>query len=127
MNNSMTKRVSAFLLAMCVAVSAAAADLSGTWTGTLKDPGGGAHEITLKIPVAGSRVTGSFAGGPPMGQEQPITNGRLTDHKLSFEIDTPTPDGQTMVLHYHGTISGTTIHGTADTPMGSLPWTATKG
>lgn len=123
----MIRRVPAFLLAMCLAVSAAAADLSGTWTGTLKDPGGGDHQITLNITVAGSRVTGSLTGGPPMGQEQPITNGRLAGHKLSFEIDTPTPDGQTIVLHYHGAISGTTIHGTADTPMGSLPWTAIKG
>lgn len=122
----MTRRLSAFLLMMCVALTAAAAAPSGTWTGTLKDPAGGSHRLTLKLTVSGSRVTGSIVGGPPMGQEQSITNGRLTDQKLSFEVHTPTPDGQTIVFHYQGTISGTTIHGTANTPMGSLPWTVTK-
>lgn len=126
MKSSMSKRFSALLLAICVTGPVVAADLSGTWAGTLNGPGSSSHRLTLKLEMAAGRVTGSIAGGPPMGQEQPIANGQLSGHKLRFEVDTQGPDGQTIVLHYQGTISGNTIHGQLVMSMGTLAWTVTK-
>jgi autotransporter translocation and assembly factor TamB len=103
-----------------------AADLTGTWTGQITGPAGEKHELTLKLKSDGAKVTGSITGGPPTGAEQPIANGKLEGDQLEFEVQAPGPGGESLTLTYKGKVSGNKIQGSNESPMGSLPWEATK-
>jgi len=116
--------VSAVALVFCMA--AAAADLTGRWSGQLTDPQGGQHEISLDLKVDGGRVTGSMTGGPPAGAEVPIVDGKLQGDQLSFSVRVQGPDGNPIDFTYQGKVEGNHITGTHESPMGSLHWEATK-
>jgi hypothetical protein len=107
-------------------VTAWATDLTGTWTGQITGPGGDKHELTLKLKSDGAKVTGSIAGGPPTGEQLPIVNGKLEGDQLKFEVQAAGPAGESLTLSYKGKVSGNKIQGSHESPMGTLPWEATK-
>jgi hypothetical protein len=107
--------------------AASAQDLSGTWTGTISDPGGGrGHPITLTLKVDGETVTGTLTGGPPTGDEQHLANGKLKSDQLFFSVKALGPEGQPFVITYKGKVAGNRIEGTNTAPMGTLSWEVTK-
>jgi|SRR5579872_2800985 len=121
--------ISALVFAVALmnfALPALAADLTGTWSGHITDPGGSKHDITLNLKLDGTKVSGTMTGGPPTGEEQKIVGGELEGDQLSFEVEAQGPGGESLKLPYKGKISGNRITGSQESPMGSLPWEATK-
>ena len=74
------------LAAVWVAV-AAAADVSGKWSGTFKatNPDGEAHDGTalLVLKQTGSEITGSI--GPHADEQHTITKGKIEGDKITLE------------------------------------------
>jgi len=116
---------SVLLLALCAA-PAFAADPSGVWTGSIADPRGGDHELTLNLKVDGDSVTGTFSGGPPMGETQSLVNGRLSGDRLSFELELKGPRGENILARCEAKLTESQLRGTHKTPMGTLAWEARK-
>jgi hypothetical protein len=112
--------------ALCLSLTALAADLTGNWSGQLTDPRGARHEIALNLKVEGEKVTGTMTGGPPAGAEEPIVNGKLQGDQLSFGVRVQGPDGNPVEFTYQGKVEGNHITGTHESPMGTLHWEATR-
>jgi hypothetical protein len=72
-----------FLLAV-VALTAFAADITGTWKGSIQTPGG-AFENTLVLKADGAKLTGTLQGGP--GGVQQIEEGKIDGDKVSFVVN----------------------------------------
>jgi hypothetical protein len=71
-----------FLLAV-LALTASAADISGTWKGTLETPGG-SFENTFVLKADGANLTGTLQGGP--GGELKIDEGKIDGDKVTFTV-----------------------------------------
>lgn len=71
--------------ALCLASTALAADVTGTWTGTLLPDGanGNGDTALMTIRQEGDKVIGS--AGPNQSQQYPLT-GSVKDDRLTFEI-----------------------------------------
>jgi hypothetical protein len=124
--NVMTKWRYVLATAACLAaVPAFAADLSGTWTGTLTDPSGNEHPVTLALKVDGVNVTGAMTGGPPTGAKQPLANGKLNGDQLSYNISAAGPQG-TPSMAYTCTVSGNKLACSNTSPMGTLQFDLTR-
>ncbi len=122
----MKTRSLGLLLVALFALPALAGDLNGVWTGSIADPRGGKHELTINLKVDGDTVTGTFAGGPPAGEEQALVNGKLLGDQLSFDLLMKGPRGEDIVAICKAKMIGTGMQGTHKTPMGTLAWEATK-
>jgi hypothetical protein len=85
-----------FLLAV-VALTASAADISGTWKGMIETPGG-SFENTFVLKAEGATVTGTLQGGP--GGDQKIDEGKVDGDKVSFSVTM-----EFGKLNYAGTFS----------------------
>jgi hypothetical protein len=90
------------------AVTALAADVTGTWRGTLMPPGAtdasGAEPFIATFKQDGDKITGTIG---PENQQLPLT-GTITDNKLTLTISQGTR-GMTLDL----TLDGDRITGTA--------------
>lgn len=71
------------ILMLALALAASAADVSGTWKGTIETPGG-AFENTFVLKAEGAKLTGTLQGGP--GGEMKIDEGKVDGDKVSFSI-----------------------------------------
>jgi hypothetical protein len=71
------------LLVMVVALAASAADISGTWKGSIETPGG-SFDNTFVLKAEGTKLTGTLQGGP--GGEMKIDEGKVEGDKVSFSI-----------------------------------------
>ena len=82
--------LAAFIL--CVAL-AAAADVTGNWSGTFKVslPDGTVADDTvyLALKQAGNAITGT--AGPSIGEQAPIQTGKIEGNKITLEV--PVPQG----------------------------------
>jgi hypothetical protein len=85
-----------FLLAV-LALTASAADISGTWKGTIETPGG-SFENTFVLKAEGAKLTGTLQGGP--GGEMKIDEGKVDGDKVSFSVTM-----EFGKLNYAGTFS----------------------
>jgi hypothetical protein len=85
------------LLLIVVALAAFAADVAGSWKGTLDTPMG-AMELALNAKVDGATLTGTMNF---MNNDLKIEKGKIEGDKISFEIN---PEFGTMA--YAGTVSG---------------------
>ena len=87
------KACNAVLLSMILAAVASAADLSGTWSGTLKitGPDGQAQDDTIHMVLKqdGGKLTGT--AGPTAGEQLPIERGAVDGNKATMEV--PIPNG----------------------------------
>ena len=113
------KRSSFLLCALLMALSAPslfAADVTGTWTGTLSTPNGEAT-VTYKFNQDGEKLTGTVTG--PQGNSAEITDGRVDNNKLSFSVAV----NETVALKHEGTIDGGEIKLTLKSDRGDFPIT----
>ena len=81
------KTVLILLALTAMAFTAAAADVSGKWTGTFVTDSGEAQPAYIVIKQAGATLTGT--AGPDEGQQWPIRNGKIDGNELSVEVQHP--------------------------------------
>ena len=86
-----------FLLAV-LALAAFAADITGTWKGTIDTPGG-SFDNTFILKADGATLTGTLQGGP--SGDQKIEEGKIDGDKVSFAVNM-----EFGKLSYAGTVSG---------------------
>jgi hypothetical protein len=87
------KVLTAVLLSVVLALAASAADVSGTWSGTLKitGPDGQTQDDTIHMVLKqdGGKLTGT--AGPSAGEQLPIEKGAVDGNKVTMEV--PIPNG----------------------------------
>jgi hypothetical protein len=93
------------VLMTMLAMTASAADITGTWKGTAETPNG-TIERTFLFKVDGAKVTGETSS--QMMGKSTIADGKLDGDTVTFTITVKFQD-QEMQLNYKGKISGDTI------------------
>ena len=81
------------LVALVLALTASAADLTGTWSGTftITMPDGKTNDDTVHLVLKQSGGTITGTAGPSADQQLPIAKGTITGNKVALEL--PVPDG----------------------------------
>jgi hypothetical protein len=109
------------ILSLCVAVllvagaaTAFAADVTGTWTGSVKTPDGQSFDLSFTFKQDGTKLTGSVQG--PQGDPIEISEGKIEDGKVSFSVSF-----NGMTIKHEGTFSGDEIKLTTKTDQGDFP------
>jgi hypothetical protein len=108
-----------FLLA---ASPAFAADVDGTWKGSLDSPNG-AVEITYVLKADGAKLTGTTSG--PDGSVLPIKDGKVDGNKIAFAVDVDF-GGQVTTIAYTGVVAPAELKLTLDFMGMPLEITAKK-
>ena len=93
---------------LAFAVTARAAEVTGTWKWTVMPPNGDSYEATLKLKQDGTKVTGTITGR--QGNETEIEEGKVKDGTVTFKV-TREFNGNKMVFSYEGKLSGDEIKG----------------
>jgi len=113
----MKKIVLCSVLGALMAMAAAAADVSGKWSGTFTPEGGDASSAYTVLKQAGTAVTGS--AGPSEGNQWPGLKGSIQGNKVTIEVKS-TDDGAVykcvLVLegdHLKGDVSASGADGRA--------------
>ena len=78
-----------------------AADVDGTWKGTLDSPQG-AVEISYVFKAEGAKLTGTTTG--PDGTALAIKDGKIDGNKISFAVDLDF-GGQATTIAYTGVVT----------------------
>ena len=89
------------------------ADVTGTWTWTMKGRQGGPdRKITAKLKMEGTKVTGKVnsPGRDGQARETEIKDGQLKGDELSFSV-TREMNGNSITTKYSGKVTGDTIKG----------------
>ena len=94
------------------AVAALAADVTGSWSGSMGPDAG--FQITFTFKQEGAKVTGSVAG--PGGEAMPITDGKLEGETLSFKISF-----NGMTITHAGKVTGDEMTLTSKADGGEFP------
>jgi hypothetical protein len=97
------------------ATNAKTPNVAGTWKVSIKEPGRAATYIFTQ---QANTLTGTI--GLPVG-DMPISGTISNDGKLSFA-----GKARGMKFSFTGTLTGQTMEGIADLPIGRKNWTATK-
>lgn len=100
------------LLALASAVSAWAADPTGTWKWSFQTQNGQTIESSVKLKLEGDKLSGTFVGRG--GTEVAIQTAKLDQDQISFTV-VRERNGQTMTSKYSGKIDGDTIKGKIET------------
>jgi len=90
----------ASLLAM-FAICAFAADVTGTWKGSMETPNG-TRETTLNLKADGDSLTGTISGRQG---DTPIQNGKVKGDNISFNV-VRNFNGNEVKLEYKGKLKG---------------------
>lgn len=98
-------------LALATAVSALAADPTGTWKWTTRSPNG-EIETTLKLESKDGKLAGAYSN---QYGDTAISNASLQDDALAFDVVREFGGGR-FVIKYRGKLEGDTITGTLETP-----------
>lgn len=85
------------ILLMLTALAAFAADVNGTWKGTMETPGG-PMDISASLKADGNVLNGTMNF---MGNDVKIEKGKIDGNKVSFEINL-----EFGPMAYAGTVSG---------------------
>ena len=108
------------LLWLCLALGiifntppAMAADLTGTWTGSMATPDGNNFDLTYNFKQDGAKLTGTVQG--PCGDALQIENGKIEGDKFSFDIDF-----NGMAIHHDCVIAGDQIKLTSKASSGDF-------
>jgi hypothetical protein len=84
---------------------ALAADVDGTWTGTVSTPGG-EFPVNFTFKADGANLTGSMLGQD--NNQIPIRDGKIDGNNISFTISLDF-GGQEMKLSYKGVVAADEI------------------
>jgi hypothetical protein len=88
-----------------------AADIDGTWTGSL-DMGGQAMPVGFTFKAEGTTLTGTMPGmpGPDGSPAKPIAikNGKIDGNNISFSVSIAMGE-QEMKIDYKGVLSGESL------------------
>jgi hypothetical protein len=90
-------------------VVAKAVKLTGTWVGPADTPDG-ADDVTCKLKLEGTKVTGTLNDVFGYFTNSPIKEGKYENNKISFKSVVVTPDGNMNVI-MKGTVKGNKITG----------------
>jgi hypothetical protein len=93
-------------------ITASAADVSGTWKGSVETPNG-AMETTFVFKVDAGKVTGTATMGQ-MG-ESPISEGKVDGDTVTFAVVRQGPNGE-FRINYSGKATGDDMRITATIP-----------
>ncbi len=92
-----------FLVLMALfAMSASAADIAGTWKGSMQGGPGGDMEFTFVFKVAGTALTGTVSN-PMGGEPNAISEGKIEGDALSFVLNVEF-GGNAMKINYKGKV-----------------------
>jgi hypothetical protein len=72
------------LLLAASAVTALAADVTGTWTADAVGPDGSSYPLTFTFKQDGTKLTGTVQG--PQGDPIDISNGKVDGNNLTFQV-----------------------------------------
>ena len=93
----------------------------GTWNLTMQTPMG-ERRSTLTLSTAGGTLTGKQEAE---GNTTDISDGSVSGNDVSWKVAITNP--MPLTLTFSGSVSGTTLNGTADTGMfGSFPFEGTR-
>jgi hypothetical protein len=102
----MTTRIATLMLcATLLAVPAAAADVDGTWSGSLDTPMG-VVPITFEFKAEGEKLTGTMIGME--GAKIPLANGKVEGDKISYTV-TIDLGGMPLEMNYKGVVAASEI------------------
>jgi opacity protein-like surface antigen len=93
------------LLFALLAVAAWAADITGTWTGTVSG-GGNDFPLTYTFKQDGDKFTGTVTG--PQGDPLPLTDCKMDGDKISFAVKVDM-GGNVATFSSKGTVKGDEI------------------
>jgi hypothetical protein len=106
------------MLLQCILLTAAlvmtaAADVTGTWSGTLSGAGPDGQDggLTLVLKQAGTEITGT--AGPTAEHQMPIQKGKIEGDKIAIEV----PVGEGM-FKFDLVLQGEHIKGDVNASMG---------
>ncbi len=108
MKNAIAK-AGLFFGLLSVALSAAA-DATGTWSGTMATPNGDVP-VSFTLVEDGAALTGSTAG--PDGTATPITDGKVDGDNVSFVVNLDF-NGMPFTMSYTGVVKGDSLDFTID-------------
>src|SRR5690242_15229720 len=74
-------------LALVIAMTAAAADVTGKWSGSFTPEGQQPSSAYMVLKQAGTTLTGT--GGPDADQQWPITDGKVSGNKVTGSVTAP--------------------------------------
>lgn len=104
-----------FLILLAVfALTAAAADVTGTWKANAETPMG-AIVITFVFKADGANLTGEMSD--EFIGKAPIVNGKIDGDSLSFTVNAKFEDNE-MQLNYKGAVSGDEMKLSVEMPGG---------
>jgi hypothetical protein len=117
---------SAVLFILTTACSLAAmpgVDVTGIWTGEVKDADGGTGSVRFVLREAGDRISGT-AG--PIDKQNPgqVYDGKLEGNHLTFAANDTADDGSGLKLTYNFdlTVAGDRMQGKAHGRSGDRSW-----
>jgi hypothetical protein len=94
----------------------AATDVTGTWDGEFKMPGGGdSFQLSFTFKQDGTKVTGSISN-PQGGDPIAITDGTIDGDKITFKVSF---NGTTIT--HSGTVTGDDMKLTSKSDSGDFP------
>lgn len=99
----------------------AATNLGGTYSINIEIPDQ-PLPATLNLQQQGTTVTGTMVS--QLGSS-PVTNGRVTGNQFTFTT-TVQFGGASINITVQGTVTGTSVTGTVDSPQGNIPFSGTK-
>src|SRR5579872_3417138 len=83
------------------AICALAADVTGTWKGSMETPQG-AREVTMTLKAEGKELTGTISGRQG---ETPISDGKIKGDSISFNVVRKMQDRE-FKMEYKGKLKG---------------------
>jgi hypothetical protein len=97
-------------IALCIvflllAIPALAADVDGTWTGSLSGPAGD-FEVSFTFKADGTKLTGTTLGfdGAPVQIQDGKVDGNNISYSVTFDFG-----GMPLTINYKGIVSGNEI------------------
>ena len=107
----------------CLLHAKSGTDLTGTWTGEVKDPDGGTGKVRFVLQQQGAQISGT-AG--PVEKQNPghIHDAKLEGDHLTFAADDTDPDtGLTLTYQFDMTVAQDRMQGKARGRSGDRTWT----
>jgi hypothetical protein len=98
------------LILFVLGATAYAADVDGTWTGTIQGPMGDTP-VSFTFKADGAKLTGSTMGFD--GSQVPITDGKIEGNTISFTVNLDF-GGMPFMLSYKGTLASDQLKMTAE-------------